>query len=387
MRIVWVSHSGGLLGAERSIVEGINALAPLGIEIHVIVASDGLLMSKLREIGVSVDVMQTSWWVSPRGRRTPFHRGWHLYRNVVARSRLLRLLDRVRPDLVITNTLTIPFAAFAAKAAGIPHIWYIHEFGSEDHDGLLFDFGSKRSLRLIEKLSDLIIVNSQAVRERFSAYFAPDRIRLVKLAVDVPSRPVNPGANDDVLRLVLVGGFLPIKRQDDAVRALSYLARSGITARLSLVGDSTSRYARSVRILSEELGVSHRVDFVPFTDDPYSYFASCDVALMCSGCEAFGRVTVEAMKFGKPVIGSNAGGTRELIRDGWNGLLYEPGNSEDLAAKISMLSDDRELLAQMGDNARAWSNSTFRLDDYGSQLMNAFQELLSDSKSNGYYES
>jgi glycosyltransferase involved in cell wall biosynthesis len=118
---------------------------------------------------------------------------------------------------------------------------------------------------------------------------------------------------------------------------------------------------------------------VPFTDDPYSYFASSDVALMCSGCEAFGRVTVEAMKFGKPVIGSRAGGTRELIRDGWNGLLYEPGNPEDLAAKISRLSDHRQLLAQMGVNAKAWSHSTFRPDQYGSQLEKAFQEVLSDA--------
>jgi glycosyltransferase involved in cell wall biosynthesis len=380
MKIVWVSHSGGLLGAERTIVEGIIALSPLGVEIHVIVASDGLLKNKLREIGVSVDVMRTSWWVSQRGRRTPIHRGWHLYRNVVAGSRLLRLLKRVQPDLVITNTLTIPFAAFAAKAAGIPHIWYIHEFGYEDQDGLLFDFGTRRSLRLIDKLSDLIIVNSQAVRERFSAYFAPDRIRLVNLAVDVPRRAVNREENDDVFRLVLIGGFFPNKRQDDAVRALSLLARSGLTARLSLVGGSTNSYARSVRTLSEDLGVSHLVDFVPFTDDPYTYFASSDVALMCSGCEAFGRVTVEAMKFGKPVIGSSAGGTRELIRDGWNGLLYEPGNPEDLASKIRRLSTDRHLLAQMSANARAWSTSTFRLDDYGSQLMKAFQEVLSHSE-------
>jgi glycosyltransferase involved in cell wall biosynthesis len=86
------------------------------------------------------------------------------------------------------------------------------------------------------------------------------------------------------------------------------------------------------------------------------------------------------MKFGKPVIGSRAGGTRELIRDGWNGLLYEPGNPEDLAAKIAWLSGHRQQLAQMGANARAWSHSTFRLDHYGSQLKKAFQEVLGDAE-------
>lgn len=379
MKIVWASHSGGLLGAERSIVEGITALAPLGVEIHVVVASDGLLVNKLRELGVSVDVVRCSWWVSPRDRRSLIHRGWHLYRNVIARVRTATLLRRIQPDLVVTNTLTIPFAAFAAKAAGIPHIWYIREFGYEDH-GLLFDLGSRRSLNLMDKLSDLILVNSQAVRERFSASFAADKIRLINPAVDVPSRPANQECSGNLLRLMLVGDLSPAKRQEDAIRALSSLARNGLAARLCLVGDSSSKYARSVRTLSEDLGVSHLVDFVRFTDEPYSYFASADVALMCSGCEAFGRVTVEAMKLGKPVIGTNAGGTRELIRDGWNGLLYEPGNPEDLAAKIARLSDHRQLLAQMGVNARAWAHSKFRLDDYGYQLHRAFQEVLADAE-------
>jgi glycosyltransferase involved in cell wall biosynthesis len=47
--------------------------------------------------------------------------------------------------------------------------------------------------------------------------------------------------------------------------------------------------------------------------------------------EGFGRVTVEAMKVGRPVVGANGGGTVELIRDGWNGLFYRLGDAVDLA--------------------------------------------------------
>ena len=379
MKIVWVSHCGGLLGAERAIIEGITALTPMGVNIQVIAASDGLLANKLAEIGVSFELFRCSWWVSPHGRRSLLHRAWHLLRNVKAKWRLTKLLKQRKPDLVITNTLTIPFAAFAAKSAGIPHIWYIHEFGYEDH-GLLFDFGFSRSLKWMDQLSDRILVNSMAVREKFSPYFPTEKIRLINYAVDVPVDRPRSSKNANGLRLVLVGGISPAKRQEDAIRAISLLARDGISARVTFVGDSNCEYSRSVRALSESLRVSDLIDFVPFTEDPYSYFADSDVALLCSRSEAFGRVTVEAMKFGKPVIGSNVGGTRELIRDGWNGLLYEYGNPDDLASKISLICSDRELLTRMANNARAWSQSTFRIENYGSQLMNVFREVVHGAK-------
>ena len=66
---------------------------------------------------------------------------------------------------------------------------------------------------------------------------------------------------------------------------------------------------------------------------------------MCSRAEAFGRVTVEAMKLGLPVIGAARGATPELVRDGWNGLLYAHGDANELAGKI-----DRSIATARGDS-------------------------------------
>ncbi len=85
-------------------------------------------------------------------------------------------------------------------------------------------------------------------------------------------------------------------------------------------------------------------------DDP----TPSHVALMCSHSEAFGRVTVEAIKFGLPVIGANSDGTRELIREGWNGLLYPRGQLAELADRIDRLYWDQELRARLGENGREW---------------------------------
>jgi glycosyltransferase involved in cell wall biosynthesis len=75
--------------------------------------------------------------------------------------------------------------------------------------------------------------------------------------------------------------------------------------------------------------------------------------------EAFGRVTVEAMQLGRPVIGARSGGTTELIRDGETGLLFEVANPTDLAHKIRQVYEDRDLLSVLGAKARAWSEETF----------------------------
>ena len=66
-----------------------------------------------------------------------------------------------------------------------------------------------------------------------------------------------------------------------------------------------------------------------------------DISLFCSENEAFGRVVVESMSFGCPVVAANRGGVLEIIDDGYNGLLYNCGDFLDLSEKIkNLLSDD-----------------------------------------------
>jgi glycosyltransferase involved in cell wall biosynthesis len=98
---------------------------------------------------------------------------------------------------------------------------------------------------------------------------------------------------------------------------------------------------------------------VNWVRDPTPYIRAADVLLMCSRMEAFGNVTVETMQLGRPVIGARSGGTKELIRDGETGLLFEVANPNDLARKIRHLYENRELVDKLGAAARAWTEETF----------------------------
>jgi glycosyltransferase involved in cell wall biosynthesis len=286
------------------------------------------------------------------------------------------LLHRLAPDIVVTNTLTIPTAAVAAKVLKIPHVWYLHEFGEKDH-GLRFDLGFKTSVRLINWLSTRILVNSHALFAEFSQSIPAHKLRVIYCAADVtPDAGGVPCTPDRPFRVVLVGSVTSSKGQDDAIRAVGLLRKQGREVRLTLVGHCASQALLRLRRLAVGVHADDVIDVIDFTETPERYFIQSHAALMCSRSEAFGRVTVEAMKFGLPVIGANSGGTRELIREGWNGLLYPSGDPAALAERIDRLYGDRALRARLGRNGQEWAQRTFSIARHTEAVMKVLAEIL-----------
>ncbi|HYE13760.1 MAG TPA: glycosyltransferase family 4 protein [Pyrinomonadaceae bacterium] len=376
MKIVWISHSGEPNGgAELSLWEAARGLAGRGVELHAVVPESRGLGERLEAAGARVWVVPFAWWVG-RGRwRAPRYRLKRAGRNLFYLPRLRRLLTRLSPDVVMSNTLAVPSGALAARWAGLPHVWYVHElFGVEGH-GLYFDWGQSASLSLMDRLSERILVNSETVLRSFSPHVSGEKLRVVRYAVEVPERTLPASVGQKGLKLIQVGLLSPGKRQEDAVRALALLAARGLDVRLKLLGDEARGYESLLPALCRELGVEGRVEFVPFSLDPFSHIAAADVVVMCSRGEAFGRVTVEAMKLGKPVVGADSAGTAELIRDGETGLLFRLGDAEDLARAIGTLYAAPALVVEMGERARAWATASFSSEGYASALIEVFKEV------------
>jgi len=87
-------------------------------------------------------------------------------------------------------------------------------------------------------------------------------------------------------------------------------------------------------------------------------------------------VVLEAMAFGKPIIGSRIGGIPEQIEDGKTGLLFEMGNVAELAEKMELLAGDAELRDQMGRAARSKLEQEYSLAEHNRQLLSIYSELL-----------
>jgi glycosyltransferase involved in cell wall biosynthesis len=96
--------------------------------------------------------------------------------------------------------------------------------------------------------------------------------------------------------------------------------------------------------------------------------------------ETFGRVAIEAFACGTPVIAANLGAIAELVESGRTGLLFQPGNSADLIAKVSWLMAHPELMANMRLSARAEYEAKYTAARNYQQLMEIYQPFLRSSK-------
>jgi glycosyltransferase involved in cell wall biosynthesis len=126
-----------------------------------------------------------------------------------------------------------------------------------------------------------------------------------------------------------------------------------------LLGEPTlhegDKYYNDMTAMIQSEQLEQRVFIRPFRKDTSVFYNSIDWLIMATKSESIGMVTIEALACGTPVLGSNAGGTTEILKNGKGGLLFEPLNETDLAAKIDQICDgtitrDREELVTMANN-------------------------------------
>ncbi len=205
MRVTWVSHGAGLGGAELCLWEALQGLAGAGVDQRLLLPVEGPLGARARSLGIATETAPYTWWVCTDYRPTAPLRLRRLAINLRAALLIAGRLRRDPPDLVVTNTLAIPSGAVAARLVGLPHAWYVHEFyGRDPITEIVFEWGPATSLRLMDRLSALVLANSLAVQEQLGGYISPDRLRKVYYAVLAPgSHPES--ESEGPVNLLVVG--------------------------------------------------------------------------------------------------------------------------------------------------------------------------------------
>jgi len=108
--------------------------------------------------------------------------------------------------------------------------------------------------------------------------------------------------------------------------------------------------------------------------------SSLDIFVLSSLKEHFGRVIIEAMGCGKPVIATNAGGVPEIVKDGYTGILVPPRNSDALARAIIDLSKDKKKVELMGDRGRKTAEELFSIEANVKKIEHIYESLLKNGK-------
>jgi glycosyltransferase involved in cell wall biosynthesis len=374
MKVCFVSNTAGLLGAERALVELLLALRLKQTESFVIVPKRGPLFDLLTELNIPCAVIRYYAWI---GTRTfPFWKRLGAFLvSAFATIPVVFRIYRWKADVVCTNTIAVFTGALAAWIIRKPHVWLIHEIVGEGHYMTPF-LPFQLTMRLLNSLSDGIVANSETIRQRYAHYLPTGKMHVayqaVRVEVTCRNRSLRPFKHDDSTKCVSVGALIPSKCHSEAIQAVAELKRAGVEVELAIIGAGPDRAVLEDIVEAEGLGGN--VFFSGYLLNPYPVIQAADIVLICSRDEGFGRVAVEAMRLGKPIIAAASGATTELIKNRFNGLLYQPGHPGELAKKLRTLLESEFLQSKLVQNGRRTAER-FTLERYGATVLRVFEQV------------
>lgn len=352
IRAVFLTHTAAPSGAELATLRLLTALRRDGrVDASMLLTADGPLVAALRARDIPATVCDPGFdsrtlTVAGSGPR-------RLITGVVGLARSgIRLGAAVRAGgaqvVVAQSTKALLMGAVAARRAGVPLVWQVHDRVSGEYFGGALAF----ALRVLGWwVSRGIVANS---RGTLRTLYTRGRATVVAYPGVEGTAPTEraPQREPAGVRIVMVGRLTPWKGQEVLLRALTLLRRR--PAAVHLVGGTffgEEGYRAELERIAAELSLP--VEFTGHVDDPGRYFEQADIAVHCSVLtEPFGQVVVEAMRAGCAVVAAGAGGPTEIIRPEVDGLLTPPGDPVALAATLDRLIADPALRTRLGAAAR-----------------------------------
>ena len=373
--VLFISHKANLYGAERCCLDLILNL-PERLKPIVIVPGTGPFLDIIKKNKIDHYVIHFRGWWHKKFRLLHIPR---VFLNLLTARKILRMLTGRKIQMVYTNTLYSPIGAFLAYALDVPHLWHTHEFVHLNHSDK-FDFGPKLSMRFVNRFSDKIICTSGAHKADLANYIEPAKINIVHNGVDEKPLSRRSRGAENEYSLLMIGSITKNKGHADAILALKELLGRGVKAKLTIVGNGDNQYVNYLKALQANCGVASHVCWEGFRENADDYIRAADVLLLCSRFETFGRVAIDTMSLGCPVIASNNGGTADIIDVSVNGLTYDHGDYEGLAQKILMLIHDKELGARITENALVTFREQFTTDRYVNNVVSVIDEIMNSTE-------
>lgn len=369
--LVFIHGSADLYGSDKVFLNIVCACARLQrYQACVVLHEDGPLRARLAAAGVEVHVRPVGKITRAMlGARAPFALAAALLR---AKRDFDCVVHGRRVALVYSNTLAVLGGAFWAWRRGLPHLWHVHEIVvSPAVAGKGLAWLVARSARTVicnsRRTRDWLLLQVPSVAERAHVVFngmaplrevQPQEVQALREQIALPA---------DAVLVTLAGRLNRMKGQSLLIDALALLRQRGRLEGLHvlIIGDTLPGQELIKQRLQDRVdaaGLQDRVHFLPFAADIAPVWAATDVACVPSiEPESFGLVAIEAMSLGKPVIAAAHGGLLDVVRDGHTGLLFEPGDAEQLAAALATLAANAPFRSALGTAGRQRQLAEFNL--------------------------
>ena len=377
MKILFLDQSGKLGGAELSLLD----LAKFYRNSCLVgLFADGLFREVLEQQRVPVRLLSA--------QPLKVKKDSNFWQSISKVGQIIPLIGEVASlsndyDLIYANTQkAMVVGAIASFVSKKPLIYHLRDILSPEH----FSRTNRQlAVSLANRLASLVITNSQATKTAFVAAGGKEElVRVVYNGFDL-EKYQNSGARLTQLPQQLnlkdnyvIGHFSrlsPWKGQHILIEALIHCPNTTAL----LVGDALfgeDEYVEQLHRQIERLGLEERVRFLGFRSDIPQLMSICDLVVHTSTApEPFGRVIVEAMLCGKPIVAAAAGGATELIEQGQTGWLTSPENVSELAKIIRQCQEQPEATETIARRGKIAATERFDLANIQQQIDRCLQRF------------
>lgn len=305
-------------------------------------------------------------------------------------SQLIPLIFRVikkakNYDIIYANTQkALVVGALASFFTNCTFVYHLRDILCPSH----FSPTNRRLVIILaNRFTDLVIANSHATQKAFIE--AGGRKELTEVIYngfepkkyEVPDTEVSRIKQEYGLNgQFVVGHFSRLSSWKGQHILLEALKHCPIDVTAILVGDclfGEDDYAESLHRLVKQLKLEERVKFLGFQSNVVPLMHACDlIAHTSTSPEPFGRVIIEGMLCGRPVVGTASGGVPELIETGQTGWLLTPGNSQQLAEVICTVKNQPKQAKNIAFHAKKQACQKFQLDSINQQISQLLSQII-----------
>lgn len=335
-------------------------------------------------------ICEMPWWNLPNG--TPwFYKKMLKWKNEFrgdsGKKGAKKIADYIHEnsiDFVYTGSILIREGAMAAKISGIKHFWHIKEtFGNKGR--VKFSYTDKEVQAFILKNSEKVICMTDYIKSFFNQVSLSPKLMVIHDAID-PQLFLNYekdkrwairqkfGVAEDEVLIGMVSSLSSIwKNHEVFIKAASILSKERKFRFIAFgpepkkfsnpIYNTGFHYFQRLKRQALTLGLKEKLIWAGFYDDIPAIFQGLDVFVHPCETEPFGRVVIEAMASGVPVIVPNAGGASEPVNELKIGWTFEPNSEIDLAKVIQEVVNDGNQ-RRLKENFEVLSKSTYTLYMY-----------------------
>lgn len=372
-RLLFVNHVAEIAGAEESLLALLGGLDRTRVS-PVVASPEGALAEAVRALDVPCHVL-------PLGRLRRSANPLRVLGSWLAlrrrRGALQDIARRAGARLIHANSTTAQLCAGPVAAAmGLPCVWHVRDLSR------LWPVG-----RFCARHAQAVIACSGAVARHVREATGAEA-HVIHNGLDADAFASSARGRDnirselglppDAFVAAQAGQIVPWKRHEDFLRALARpaCAERGVVG--LIVGDDLFGEHRPLirKLQGLAAGLGDRLRFLGWRDDMAAVLGAADALVVPSDAEPFGRVALEAMAVGKPVVGSRAGGLPEIVLHEETGLLTPPRAPGDLAAALARLADDRSLARCLGEAGARRVRDVFGVREHARAVQAVYDALL-----------